>query len=194
MFLEGAAAALWDIHGHLSAPLENFLCCGTPWAPRCSIGEPPCPVGLHGHLPVPQGSSFLLCRTQWGRPNSYPVDNPMETPSLPLLPCRTFMGSFPLPLAHCNAHAPSPLRGCSHPVGPSWRTPTHWIISPAHAEVVFPTLHPVPLPHRTPVPSTYLLTLVSPPGCCSCCPASCSNCAKGCVCKEPTSSKCSCCH
>ncbi|XP_027502846.1 metallothionein [Corapipo altera] len=30
--------------------------------------------------------------------------------------------------------------------------------------------------------------------CCSCCPASCSNCAKGCVCKEPASSKCSCCH
>lgn len=68
------------------------------------------------------------------------------------------------------------------------------IISPAHAEVLFPLSIGSLCLIEAPVPSTYLLTLVSPPGCCSCCPASCSNCAKGCVCKEPTSSKCSCCH
>ncbi|XP_067831932.1 metallothionein [Heptranchias perlo] len=29
--------------------------------------------------------------------------------------------------------------------------------------------------------------------CCSCCPAGCTNCANGCVCKGKTSDKCSCC-
>uniref|UniRef100_A0A8C6YC32 Metallothionein n=1 Tax=Naja naja TaxID=35670 RepID=A0A8C6YC32_NAJNA len=29
--------------------------------------------------------------------------------------------------------------------------------------------------------------------CCSRCPPSCDNCAKGCVCKDPSLNKCSCC-
>nr|Q6J1T3.1 RecName: Full=Metallothionein; Short=MT [Scyliorhinus torazame]AAT35554.1 metallothionein [Scyliorhinus torazame] len=29
--------------------------------------------------------------------------------------------------------------------------------------------------------------------CCSCCPAGCTNCANGCVCKGKASDKCSCC-
>uniref|UniRef100_A0A8C0FQ53 Metallothionein n=1 Tax=Bubo bubo TaxID=30461 RepID=A0A8C0FQ53_BUBBB len=58
-----------------------------------------------------------------------------------------------------------------------------------------PTLHRVPLPHGTPIFSNPPLnSCVSPPGCCSCCPATCSNCARGCLCKEPASSKGSCCH
>uniref|UniRef100_A0A7M4E2F2 Metallothionein n=1 Tax=Crocodylus porosus TaxID=8502 RepID=A0A7M4E2F2_CROPO len=31
-------------------------------------------------------------------------------------------------------------------------------------------------------------------GCCCCCPAGFNKCARGCVCKQPASEKCSCCH